>query len=399
VPRQKRRAKRGPLTAADEAEIWKRWRRGESVRRMVRGLGRAPQPIQRLIKEHGGVAPRPRRRSQRELTAQEREEVSRGLAAGESCRAISAQLGRASSSVSREVQRNGGREQYRAEAAEARAQHRRRRPKPCKLSRLPRLRDEVEARLKLEWSPQQISAWLKLEYPEQPEMQISHEAIYLSLYVQGRGVLRKELTNHLRKRRAVRQAKTQQATGRGHVPDRILISERPAEVADRAVPGHWEGDILLGKPTDGIGTLVERSTRYVLLFKLPGGRVNAESVREGMTDAILKLPASLRRSLTLDQGREMSQHARFSVDTGVAVYFCDPYHPWQRGTNENTNGLLRQYFPRGRSLARVTQAELDLVAERLNGRPRQTLGWKNPAQRLNELLEQSSSTVGGASTV
>jgi len=267
------------------------------------------------------------------------------------------------------------------------------------LSRLPRLRDEVEARLKLEWSPQQISAWLKLEYPEQPEMQISHEAIYLSLYVQGRGVLRKELTNHLRKRRAVRQAKTQQATGRGHVPDRILISERPAEVADRAVPGHWEGDILLGKPTDGIGTLVERSTRYVLLFKLPGGRVNAESVREGMTDAILKLPASLRRSLTLDQGREMSQHARFSVDTGVAVYFCDPYHPWQRGTNENTNGLLRQYFPRGRSLARVTQAELDLVAERLNGRPRQTLGWKNPAQRLNELLEQSSSTVGGASTV
>ena len=228
-------------------------------------------------------------------------------------------------------------------------------------------------------------------------MQISHETIYLSLYVQSRGALRKDLTKYLRSRRLVRQAKKQLPTGRGHIADRVMISERPAEAADRAVPGHWEGDLLLGKATDAIGTLVERSTRYAMLFALPGGRMDSEAVRERLTTTILRLPMSLRRSLTWDQGHEMSQHVRFTVDTGVQIYFCDPHSPWQRGTNENTNGLLRQYFPKGRSLARVTQAELDEVADQLNGRPRQTLGWLNPAQRLAELLELTSS-AGGATT-
>jgi IS30 family transposase len=241
----------------------------------------------------------------------------------------------------------------------------------------------------LNWSPQQISAWLKLAYPAQPEMQISHETIYLSLFVQGRGTLRKELTRHLRSRRTFRQAQQREPSARGQIRDRIMISQRPAEAADRAVPGHWEGDLLLGKPTDAIGTLVERTTRYVMLFRLPGGAINAEAVRQALAKTILKLPSSLRRSLTWDQGKEMAEHVGFTLDTGVAIYFCDPYKPWQRGTNENTNGLLRQYFPKGKSLARVTQARLDRVAAQLNGRPRQTLGWRTPAEKLAELLAGS----------
>jgi IS30 family transposase len=298
--------------------------------------------------------------------------------------------------VSREVSRNGGRTRYRAAEAESATLRRHCRPKPSKLKLSPRLRAEVEGRLEQQWSPEQISAWLKMEFPDDPTMQISHETIYLSLYVQSRGTLRKELTKHLRTQRLVRQAKKQLPSRRG-IPDRIMISERPAEAADRAVPGHWEGDLLLGKPTDAIGTLVERSTRFVMLFSLPGGAIRPEPVRQGLTETIRRLPAGLRRSLTWDQGREMAEHVRFTVDTGVQVYFCDPYSPWQRGSNENTNGLLRQYFPKGKSLARVTQAELELVADRLNGRPRQTLGWKTPAQKLAELLQQSS-VVGGAAT-
>jgi len=283
------------------------------------------------------------------------------------------------------------------EADEAAVQ-RRRRPKPSKLTLSPRLRDEVEAGLKLLWSPKQISAWLKREHSGDPLMQISHETIYISLYVQGRGTLRKELTKLLRTRRSYRRAKNQiRPRGPRKIPNPIMISQRPAEAADRAVPGHWEGDLLLGTPTTAIGTLVERSTRYLMLFALARGSIRAEAVREGIAASIVKLPASLRRSLTWDQGSEMSEHQRFTVDTGVAVYFCDPSSPWQRGTNENTNGLLRQYFPKGRSVAHVTQAELDLVAAQMNERPRETLGWRTPAEALSQFLKESLS-VGGATT-
>jgi IS30 family transposase len=389
---------RGPyLTEAEKTELWDRYRGGESPNAVARHMGRSRTAVIYQLTQTGGIRPQPRTRSLRALSPQEREEISRGTAAGESCRAIARRLGRPHSTVSREINRNGGRECYRAADAEQAALRRGRRPKPSKLELWPRLRAMVEERLKLLWSPQQISAWLKLEYPDDPTMQVSHETIYLSLFIQSRGTLRRELARYLRTQRTLRQARKQQATGRGRIPGRVMISERPAEVADRAVPGHWEGDLLLGKPTDAIGTLVERSTRFVMLFQLPGGAIRAEAVRDRLAETILRLPTSLRRSLTWDQGHEMAEHLRFTVDTGVQVYFCDPHSPWQRGSNENANGLLRQYFPKGHSLASVTQADLDLAADSLNGRPRQTLGWRTPAQKLSELLLQSSE-AGGATT-
>lgn len=387
----------GPaVTEVEKAEIWDRRGSGESLSAIARHLGRGVETIRRYVLVTGGVRPRPRTRSRCELTVVEREEISRGLAAEHSCHAIARGIRRAPSSVSREVARNGGRVGYRAADAEQATLRRGRRPKASKLAHSPQLRAEVEARLKLDWSPQQISAFLKVEYAQDPQMQISHETIYLSLFVQGRGALRKELARHLRTRRLVRQPKKQLSSGRGQIVDKIMISQRPAEVADRAVPGHWEGDLLLGTRTNGIGTLVERSTRYAMLFALPNG-LTAERVREGLTKTVLRLPTSLRRSLTWDQGPEMAEHVHFTIDTGVNVFFCDPRSPWQRGSNENTNGLLRQYFPKGRSLAGVTQGELDRVADLLNGRPRQTLGWRSPTQRLAEFLEQSS-VAGGATT-
>jgi IS30 family transposase len=286
------------------------------------------------------------------------------------------------------VARNQGRENYRAGSAEQAAVSRGRRPKPVKLTIYSTLQAEVVARLEQDWSPEQISRALKEEHPGEPSMQVSHETIYLSLYVQGRGLLRKELAQHLRRRHLIRQPRKRESTHLRQIKDMILISERPAEAADRAVPGHWEGDLLLGTPTTAIGTLVERSTRFVMLFKLPSG-INPESARVGLTEKILTLPEHLRRSLTWDQGREMWHHARFTIDTGVQVYFCDPRSPWQRGTNENTNGLLRQYFPRNKTVAHYTQEHLDEVAARLNGRPRETLGWKSPARMLAKFLEES----------
>jgi IS30 family transposase len=326
----------------------------------------------------------------------EREEISRGLAAEHSCHAIAKRIGRAPSSVSREVARNRGRVGYRAAAAEHATLRRHRRPKLSKLSVNALLRAEVEARLSLDWSPEQISAALKVEYAQDPTMQISHETIYVSLFVQSRGALRRELTRHLRTQRSTRLPKKHLPSGRGQILDKVMISERPAEAADRAVPGHWEGDLLLGNKTNGIGTLVERSSRYAMLFTLPHG-FTADRVSEALANTVMKLPANLRRSLTWDQGPEMAGHVRFTIDTGLAVYFCDPRSPWQRGSNENTNGLLRQYFPKGRSLAGVTQDELDRVAELLNGRPRETLGWRSPAQQLAALMEESS-TARGATT-
>lgn len=390
---------RGPyLTLAEKAEIWTRRAAGEPAWMIARHMGRSRRAVREQVVATGGVPPHTPQRSRRELTVEEREELSRGLAIGDSCRAMAAKLGRAPSSISREVCRNGGRASYRAAEADVAAVARRRRPKLSKLALSAELRAEVEAGLKHLWSPKQISSRLKREHPDNPQMQISHETIYISLYVQGRGTLRKELTKHLRTQRTYRRAKNEmRPTTPRKLPNLILISQRPAEAEDRSVPGHWEGDLLLGTPTTAIGTLVERSTRYVMLFALARGAIRAEAVREALAATIVKLPLSLRRSLTWDQGSEMAQHERFTVDTGVAIYFCDPSSPWQRGTNENTNGLLRQYFPKGQSLARVTQAELDRVADELNGRPRETLGWDTPAEALTKLLKESLS-AGGATT-
>jgi IS30 family transposase len=288
--------------------------------------------------------------------------------------------------VSREVERNGGVANYRAADAERATRERGRRPKVAKLVLCPRLRRVIEGKLTLKWSPQQIAAWLPVEYPNDPEMRVSHETIYMSLFVQGRGALRKELTTCLRSGRAIRRPRVvRQKPLAGLIQDMVMISERPAEVKDRAVPGHWEGDLLMGKKKFSIATLVERKSRYVMLVRIPGD-VRAETVRKALAKQIVKLPTELRRSLTWDQGKEMNQHLRFTVDTGVKVYFCDPSSPWQRGSNENTNGLLRQYFPKGSDLSVHSQAHLNAVARELNGRPRQTLGWMTPSQVFSEAV-------------
>jgi IS30 family transposase len=316
----------------------------------------------------------------------EREEISRGVAAGESYRQIAARLGRAPSTVSREVTRNGGRHRYRAQLADAAAFCRAHRPKATKLVLEPRLRAVVEAKLALRWSPQQIAGWLPLAYPQDPVMRVSHETIYLSLFIQSRGALRRELQRCLRTGRAMRYPRGKRLPqGRGQLRDVVLISERPAEAEDRAVPGHWEGDLLLGRRPSAVATLVERASRYLTLVALPDG-CKAEQVRPALAAAVARLPEQLRRSLTWDQGKEMAEHIKFTVDTGVQVYFCDPRSPWQRGSNENTNGLLRQYLPKGADLGQLDQAALDAIAAELNGRPRQTLGFKTPSQALAEAL-------------
>jgi IS30 family transposase len=326
-----------------------------------------------------------RRRSPLRLSLAEREEISRGLAAGESLRSIARRLGRAPSTVSREVAANQGTRGYRACAADRAALRRVRRPKPAKLAMCGRLREVVESKLELRWSPQQISGWLSVTYPDEPEMQVSHETIYLSLFVQSRGALRKELTRYLRRGQASRRARGHTTfNGQGQLRGTVHISERPAEVEDRAVPGHWEGDLIFGKGMSAVATLVERQSRFVMLVGLPHGHT-ADVVADALASKIAELPEQLRGSLTWDHGKEMAQHSRFSVATGVPVYFCDPRSPWQRGTNENTNGLLRQYFPKRKTL-RPSQTELDVVAAELNGRPRQTLGWRTPSQALDQAL-------------
>jgi IS30 family transposase len=372
------------FTESEKAEIWDRIESGETIRSVALTFGHFPSAVRAMVVRTGGRRPKVRRRREMGLSSVEREEISRGLAAKQSCRAIATALGRAPSTVRREVARNGGRPLYRACGADRRAQRLACRPKPTKLAQRPQLRDWVEAKLALKWSPQQISRWLLNAYPGDPEMHVSHETIYMSLYVQGRGVLRRELHRALRTGRAHRRPKKSVANGQGKIPNMVLISERPAEIEDRAVPGHWEGDLIMGRRKTCIGTLVERSTRYLMLLKLSDN--TAAAVRSAMSTKILTLPAELRRSVTWDQGKEMSQHVRFTVDTGVQVYFCDPNSPWQRGTNENTNGLLRQYFPKGIDLSGVSQAQLDAVARELNERPRQTLSWMTPSQRLAEVV-------------
>jgi transposase, IS30 family len=327
--------------------------------------------------------------SGRYLSVAEREEIALGVAEGRSLRQIAAGLGRPPSTVSREVARNGVRGRYRALAAQAQADFRARRPKIAKLAGNDRLREWVQARLEERWSPEQVSVMLEAEFPGDPQMRVSHETIYQSIYVQGRGALRRELAACLRTGRALRKPRRKDGERRGRIKDMVSISERPAEVADRAVPGHWEGDLIVGTGHSAIGTLVERSTRFVLLLHLPR-RHDAASVAQAMTEAMAGLPAALRRSLTWDQGREMASHRQISMATDLEIYFCDPHSPWQRGSNENTNGLLRQYFPKGTNLARHSREHLDTVAAQLNSRPRKTLGWKTPAQALDEVLASAA---------
>ena len=365
---------------AEIALIWQRWREGVRVDQIARELERTTPGVKQLVVRHGGIAPAARRRAAHALSAADREEISRGLARGHSIRRIAAGMGRAPSTISREIRRHGGTTEYRAAAADAEAWRRARRPKLCRLAELPRLRRLVETKLRADWSPQQIAAWLMESFPDDPSLHISHEAIYQTLYVQARGALKKELVAHLRKSRGYRQSRkvAHAPDGRGRLADTISISERPPEADDRAVPGHWEGDLLAGTKWSNIATLVERQSRYVMLVRLPDR--NAPTVARALARRMQKLPTSLKQSLTWDRGKEMGQHKAFTIATDMQVYFCDPSSPWQRGSNENTNGLLRQYFPKGQDISHFTQRQLDAVALKLNTRPRQTLGWKTPAQ-------------------
>ncbi|MCH7845845.1 MAG: IS30 family transposase [Acidobacteria bacterium] len=375
------------LSESEKVEIWDRFEAGESLRSISRQLGRPPSTIRTHVVSGRFRRPLPAVEwSPRRLSLGEREEISRGLAADESLRCIARRLGRAASTVSREVAGNGGRVRYRAAQAHQTSRHRAQRPKPAKLASNHRLRTVVEDKLERWWSPLQISRWLLEQYPDDEEMRVSHETIYQSLFIQGKGALRKELWRCLRTGRAVRRPQGRPKSTKGQIRDMVMISERPAEVEDRAVPGHWEGDLLMGKRQTAIGTLVERWSRYVMLFALPDGNT-AEAVRDALTATVQRLPEHLWQSLTWDQGKEMAQHAQFSVDTGIEVFFCDPNSPWQRGTNENTNGLLRQYFPKGTDMSKLTQHDLDQAAYSLNTRPRQTLNWMTPSDKLAETLQ------------
>lgn len=371
------------LSECQRLELWRRWKEGQSLSDIGRALGKAPGSVFGFVAATGGIAPTPRSRAARSLTSMDREDISRGLSAGRSLRSIAAQLGRPPSTVSREVKRNGGRARYRAAAADAAASKRAMRPKQCKLAEHRRLQGIVALKLRADWSPEQISGWLKQHFPNDERMHISHETIYRSLFIQARGVLKKELQAHLRSRRKMRRAKvaTKDGQNRGQIIEAVSISERPAEVADRAIPGHWEGDLIAGAGNSHVATLVERTSRFTVLVKVDGK--DTATVVAAMIRQVRKIPIELRRSLTWDRGTEMASHKTFTVATDVKVYFCDPQSPWQRGTNENTNGLLRQYFPKGTALSHYSQAELNAVAKRLNQRPRKTLAFRTPASMFS----------------
>jgi len=369
--------------AAAKAELWDRWERGESLKAIGRAFDKPSSSIYFQLAPHGGIRPAPRRRSKLALTLVEREEISRGIAADESARSMAGKLGRSPSTVSREISRNGGYDRYRASSADETAWERARRPKRCKLADNPPLREAVVRKLRGNWSPEQIAGWLKSAHPGDEANQVSHETIYRSLFVQARGVLKKELVRHLRSKRTIRRSRSADANGdrRGQIADMVSIRERPAAVEDRAVPGHWEGDLLSGSKNSHIATLVERHTRYVMLVKVDSKETQA--VVSALIKQAKKLPTELYKSLTWDRGKELADHRRFTLATDIAVYFCDPQSPWQRGSNENTNGLLRQYFPKGTDLSVHSQAHLNKVARQLNGRPRKTLAFQTPADRFN----------------
>lgn len=370
------------LSAAQKAELWQRWKQGQSLSEIGRALGKHAGSIHGVVSSNGGFIPPLRRRSRWALTLAEREEISRGLATACSIRQIAATLGRAPSTISREIHRHGGAHSYRASEADMRAGERTRRPKCCRLATQPSLQRLVASKLALEWSPEQIAGWLKREFPAQDTMRVSHETIYRSLFIQARGVLKKELLGHLRSRRMMRRAQAASTTGqpRGQIVDGVSIRDRPAHVEDRAIPGHWEGDLITGAQNTHLATLVERQSRFTILVKVPGK--DTASVVTALSAQIRHLPAALRRSLTWDRGMELAQHKQLTLATKVQVYFCDPQSPWQRGTNENTNRLLRQYFPKGTTLSQYSQTDLDRIALRLNQRPRKTLGFQTPAAIL-----------------
>jgi len=377
-----RRGRRRLFTDSECAELWRMYKAGESVLGIGRALGRGGSAVRRVLESTGGIAPARRWRSSRVLTLVEREEISRGIAAGETMRSIAKTLNRAPSTVSQEIRRHGGRRGYRAARADVAAWDAARRPKLCLLAKNLQLQRLVAVKLKEDWAPQQIAGWLRSEYPETAELWVSHETIYRSLFVQARGALKKELIGHLRSKRRLRRSRhaTAKGEGRGEIVDAVSIRQRPAEVEDRAVPGHWEGDLVEGSRGSYFATLVERQSRFVILVKVDDKRT--ETVVPALIKAVRKLPVALRRSLTWDRGVELADHAQFTIATDVKVYFCDPSSPWQRGSNENMNGLLRQYYPKGMDLSAVSQAQLDTVARKLNTRPRETLNWKTPAYML-----------------
>ena len=384
-----RLGRRAIITGAQREELWHRYKAGETILGIGRVLGQRPTTIHRVLQATGGIGPAQRSRSTRVLSLTEREEISRGISAGHSFHAIARKLQRAVSTVSQEVSRHGGRQSYRAADADLVAWDSARRPKRCLLARNLKLQRIVAVKLKQDWSPQQIAGWLREQYPGNRELWVSHETIYRSLFVQARGALKQELIGHLRSKRRIRRSRhaTDRGLGRGDIADAISIRQRPAEAEDRAVPGHWEGDLVEGSRGTYIATLVERRSRFVILVKLSEKRT--EVVVNALIKAVRKLPTALRKSLTWDRGMELANHVQFTVATEVQVYFCDPYSPWQRGSNENTNGLLRQYYPKGVDLSSVSQAQLDAVARKLNTRPRKTLQWKTPAH----ILDSSVSTI------
>jgi IS30 family transposase len=377
-----RRGRSPGLSASQKAELWRRRGAGQSLSEIGRALSTSASTVHHVVSGNGGIGPRPRTRSKRVLGLTDREEISRGIAAGATLREIGARIGRPASTVSREIARHGGRGRYRATEADAAAWDRARRPKRCRLAVHGRLCRAVAAKLSQQWSPEQVSGWLKATYPDDPSMRVSPETIYRSLFIQARGVLKKELSAHLRSRRMMRKAKSASAKGegRGQIVDAVSISERPAEIEDRAVPGHWEGDLISGSNNSHVATLVERTSRFVMLVKVRGK--DTHSVVDALIRHVHKLPSQLRRSVTWDRGSEMARHKQFTLATDLKVYFCDPHSPWQRGSNENTNGLLRQYFPKGTDLSVHSQTHLNKIARRLNQRPRKTLGFTTPADRL-----------------
>ncbi len=370
----------------DKALMWERWQKGDSLGSIARLFDRGHSSVERILRETGGMRPPQRKRPEVALTLAEREEIFRGLVAGWSFQAIAEVLGRAPSTVSREVNRNGGHSHYRPSEADQAAWERARRPKTCKLVENRALARIVAQKLQLEWSPEQIAGWLKCTYPGDESYQVSHETIYKSLFIQARGALKRELLQHLRRTRGMRRSRhhTQKTADHGRITDTVSIRERPAEAEDRAVPGHWEGDLLFGSNNSQIATLVERHTRYVMLSRVKSK--DTETVIDALIKQAHKLPRELYKSLTWDRGKEMADHKRFSLATDINVYFCDPQNPWQRGSNENTNGLLRQYFPKGMDLSNVHQNRLNAVARRLNERPRKTLNYETPAERFSQCV-------------
>ena len=373
-------------TEEQKALMWERWRKGESLGAIARLFDRHHSAIQGILARTGGIRPPQRRRSRLALRLAEREAISRGVVSGESIRSIAHALRRAPSTVSRELQRNGGRRGYRASAAEQAAWARARRPKTCKLVEHRALARIVAMKLKRAWSPRQIAGWLKRTYPDDGSTQVSHETIYRTLFIQARGALKKELLHYLRSQRAMRRSRhhTQKTADHGRITDAVSIRERPASIEDRAVPGHWEGDLLFGAHDSQIATLVERQTRYVMLARVKAK--DTETVINALIKQAHKLPKELYQSLTWDRGKEMAAHKRFTLATDIKVYFCDPQNPWQRGSNENTNGLLRQYFPKGMDLSNVHQNRLNAVARQLNERPRETLNFETPAERFSQCV-------------